>query len=282
MHVSVVVTRYNEPDELLARVLQGLAHQEFDGRTCEVRLYDQQGSDTLRRLCATLSSSSSEFCYCEAAPLPLSVTRNRGIRESASDLVLLLDADAIPAPNWIAEMRAALDTPATGIVGSRVVPLWESREFLFARAARLRAYYSIFDHGPQLRETAWVIGASFGLHRERVPGPQFLECLGRTPGSLRSGEDIELCLRARRAGLRVLYVGTTAVEHAIAPARASLRWMAPRIVAAGRQRASLGPVPGGLKTPANRYDLLFAPLIVPLYLAGYVTAPRRSTVTPSG
>jgi hypothetical protein len=233
-------------------------------------------------LCATLSSPSIGFCYCETAALPLSVIRNRGIRESASDVVLLLDADAIPGPNWMAEMRAALELPATGIVGSRVVPLWESGEFLFARAARLRAYYSIFDHGPQLRETAWVIGASFGLHRERVREPHFLEGLGRTPGSLRSGEDIELCLRARRAGLRVLYVGTTAVEHAIAASRASLRWMAPRIVAAGRQRASLGPVPGGLTTPANRYDVLFAPLIVPLYLAGYLTAPGRSTVTPSG
>jgi glycosyltransferase involved in cell wall biosynthesis len=253
---------------LVEHALRALASQ--NNCFLEVRFYDQLNSTRLGEICTELSNSRINFVVRPIGLRTLSSVRNLGLIESASDFVLYLDADAVPHTNWAEKFLQALNSDTIAVVGSRVVPVWENGMSLFALSTRLQGYYSIFDHGISDFETAWVIGASFGINRRLLrDDAYFREDLGRAPGSLRSGEEIELCIRAKQRGFKIKYLGSTEVHHFISNDRSSIGWIARRIVAAGKERGQLGKIEGAPRQKRNKFDFLFAPFYVPLYIFGY-------------
>ena len=178
----------------------------------------------------------------------LSRARNLAVSvASPSDVVAFLDDDAVIGPQWLSAMITAWAEagPRVGAVGGPVKPLflaprprWLSDELLGG--------LSIIDHGPDPRilEGRFLYGANLAVLAEQADavggfdperGP-----LGRGPGF---GDDVDIQLRMREAGLQVLYVPEIDVAHRIPAERLRRRALLERRYAHGFEIARTSEVP---------------------------------------
>jgi GT2 family glycosyltransferase len=268
--VTIAVTRYEEPDQLARDALESLARQQ--DIAADVLFLDQRHDPVFAGDVKDLSGPAVRFSVRPIARHSLSFARNEAIRAAAGDIVLFMDCDAVADPRWAAGLVRALDQDGVGVAGSRIVPRWARPPPLMARARTVWEQYSLLDLGPGLQEVTRVVGAGFGIDRRRLgEDARFDATLGRRDGRLFSGEDSDICLRARARGLRVVYNGDALIKHQITAARITHRWIFKRLFYAGANRATLGGAPNashGLST----WDALLLPAIAIPYIAGYLWA----------
>jgi GT2 family glycosyltransferase len=160
---------------------------------------------------------------------------NRGIRESASDLVLLLNGDTIVPPGAIDRLVATLQSdPGIGVIGPRLVDEGGRPEISFGRMmgpfaelwqkARGRAYGAGLP-GIELcvrrltgraRDVDWVSGACMLLRRDDLVAAGLFDerfalyC-----------EDVDLCAAIRARGQRVRFSPASEIVHLRGRSRAS-------------------------------------------------------------
>jgi GT2 family glycosyltransferase len=137
----------------------------------------------------------------------------RAVEHSTGDILVFLDQPLRPAAeNWLDEMAGPLQIPEIGIVGAKLLQpdTEEVRHagLVFTEGHRLE---HIFAGEPEPVETefgtsAWyrnlsaVSGACFSIRRETWAAA------GGFSGALQYPRlDVDLCLKVRKAGLRVLY-----------------------------------------------------------------------------
>lgn len=141
---------------------------------------------------------------------------NRAVAAARGERIALLNPDALPAPGWLAALTAALDDPAVGVVGSKVLgaggqiqsvgTLLDERLLLTAHRGGGEPDRGQHD-APA--EVAAVHGAAMAFPRalwEQLGG--FDE--GFFPAYW---EEVDFCARARRAGRRVLVQPAAVVRH---------------------------------------------------------------------
>ncbi len=149
--VSVVIPTFNRCDSLRI-TLDGLSRQVASGITFEVVVVSDGSTD---------GTSDMVSAYASSAPFLLRLVtqpnggparaRNRGIREACGELVVFLDDDVEPAPDFVARHRAYHDNnDHLGVVGpmlpdperSSTEPVWIAWEH-----AMLRKQYSAWNSG---------------------------------------------------------------------------------------------------------------------------------------
>jgi GT2 family glycosyltransferase len=173
----------------------------------------------------------------------LSQARNSGVRASSGDVVVFLDDDACPEPDWLAELLARYDDQRVMGAGGLVVPRWETERPAW-----------------QPEEFDWVVGCSYrGLPESVAPirNPiganmsfrrsvlertgDFVEGIGRVGKRPLGCEETELSIRARethRDGV-ILHVPTARVRHAVPAQRAEWGYFASRCFAEGISKAKV-------------------------------------------
>lgn len=160
----------------------------------------------------------------------LSYARNIALAECRSPYIAYLDDDAIPEPDWAAQVLNAFDRyPGAAVIGGKVDPAWESRrpewltdEFLPALA--------VVDWGDEqyidLTETKWLVGANViyraGILRE-LGG--FSENVGRYKDILLCHEELLANRNLLRMGYQIVYVPDIIVRHLIQAERATPAWL---------------------------------------------------------
>jgi GT2 family glycosyltransferase/glycosyltransferase involved in cell wall biosynthesis/Tfp pilus assembly protein PilF len=140
---------------------------------------------------------------------------NQGTAESQADYLLFLNNDTVPHQDWLAPMVAVADAdPQVGIVGARL--LYPDGT---VQHAGLHLVNGIPDHqfrgvagdDPQVlqyRDLDMVTGACLLIRRD------LFEALGGFDAQFLNGvEDVDLCLRARDRGFRVVYCPDAVVDH---------------------------------------------------------------------
>lgn len=272
LNVSIAVTRSTESDDLFAEALVSLANQT--GLNAEIIVLDQLPSQLMMELCEQLSTSRIGFNY-EAIPTGgLSFSRNHAVLRSSHPILLFLDTDAVVHSEWAVALAEGLEYHQAGVVGSRILPRWHRTPLFLTRSCWIREQYSLLDWGSATIPVAKIIGAGFGIHKDRLGSEAYFdEKLGRRDNRLLGGEEIDLCRRAARRGVPVFYVGTAIVEHQILPERIRYAWILKRIYYAGVNRMLAA---GGIQ-PTHRlsvWDYVLLPLVMPFYLLGVLTAWR--------
>ena len=268
--VTITLTRYAEPDDLVWETLESLASQE--ALSGEVVFLDQNWSTEFSERVESLATETLVFRCLPCARAGLSYARNEGLRGAANDIVLFIDPDAVAAPRWASRLASALLQEGVCIAGARIIPRWLGQRPLLARSRIVLDQYSLLDWGKETKPALRVVGAAFGVCRSRLPpGNAFDTTLGRRDGRLYSGEESELCRRVIAARGLVLYCGEAAVEHQILPERLNTIWVLRRLYYAGLSRAKTGGAPA----PSSRlgfWDWLLLPAILPAYVIGWVSA----------
>lgn len=277
--VTIAMTRYGESDELLARSLSAAAVQQ--GIAGEILFVDQRVDAPFDE--GLLKEGDIPLRVIVDACGSLSAARNIALKEARFDHILYLDADALPQPDWALRMSGALDQERVAIVGGRIVPGWEHTPPFFTRANVVLDQYSMLDLGQEDGPATKIVGASFGVDRSKIPGHiKFDPELGRRDGRLFGGEESAFFAQVRAAGLEARYVGTTYVTHLVARERLRWAWILERMFYAGYGRSSQGGAPAPSRR-LNAMDWLVAPIMLPLYVAGWLKAYReRSRKGQSG
>lgn len=265
---TITLTRHGEPNRLIFGTLKALALQE-DVRAV-VLFFDQIPNAETASLCHSLDSENVRFNYRSLEPCGISRARNTAIRACRTETLLFIDADAIPDPGWAASLAGTLLQDNVGIAGGRILPVWHRPPLLISKARIVFEQYSMLDFGNGVLEVPRVVGASFGVHLERLgQEARFDEDLGRQDGLLLGGEESDLCTRTQAAGLQILYQGKAVVHHQVLPERIRYRWIFRRLFYAGVNRA----LRGGMPSPSHRmalWDYVFMPLVMIPYALGYL------------
>lgn len=177
----------------------------------------------------------------------LNRARNAAWPHVAGDLVVMTDADAVPAAGWLRAFRGEADRrpefdvfagpvrpvfatpPAPDLVAAvRVGPTW---------SATTRGHDGEIDpleaHGPSFALRLCALGASPPF--DPTIGPDGTEFFAM-------GAETSLLLALRRRGVRAWFTSAAAVEHRLPPAASREDWVLRRQIRYGRGRLRLGTV----------------------------------------
>jgi glycosyltransferase involved in cell wall biosynthesis len=223
MQVSVVIGTYDRA-RLLQGTLQALASQEApDCLKWEIIVVDNNSRDTTAQVVTAFSkTTATPVRYLFEARQGVSHARNRGIREARGSIIAFTDDDILPAPDWIAQVAAAMDRWNAYGVGGRILPRWETSPPIWLTENRdLLDRLSIMDFEashllelPLKRPQVW--GANMAFRRElfeRVG--EFDPRRGIIGKKLFRGEETDLISRALELGLTIAYDAALTVFHRI-------------------------------------------------------------------
>ncbi len=273
--ITITLTRYKEPNWLLHQTLEGLSKQK--GIRAEVLFLDQFENLETKNYCNFISTDLIKFRYVLIKPISLSYARNYAIKHCKTPLLLFIDTDAIPEKNWAQILSSSLLKEKVAIVGGKIIPKWHKKPLLLSKSSIVSEQYSMLDMGVKEIEVKKVVGANFSLNIERISEKQlyFDEELGRKEGVLLGGEEVDLCERVARTGMRVLYNGQAIVYHQVLPERIKYSWIFRRIYYSGFSRALRGGKPEPTTKKRNFWDYITLPIILPAYIFGYIRGKRK-------
>ena len=224
IQVSVIIATFNRAG-LLPGILGALASQEAPPSLgWEIVVVDNNSSDSTPDVVTSFSRTATiPVRYVFEPGQGLSRARNRGVREARGSILAFTDDDVLPAPDWIAQVVAAIDRWGAHGVGGRILPRWEAPPPSWITGNwRLLRRLSIMDFDQSrllalpLERKPQVWGANMAFRRElldRVGG--FDPRLGMLGHRLFRSEEFDLVERALRLGLRIAYDPALTVYHRI-------------------------------------------------------------------
>lgn len=227
--ITVIVPTFRRPDAL-ARALAGLAAQT-DPPAYDLVVVDNDPGPHPQ-------PSLPEGARLVHEPRPgAAAARNRGIAETQTELLAMLDDDVVPHPDWLRSLAGPVLDGRADLVGGKVLlapdvarPKWLGRQ--------IEGYLTALDLGPVEAELApeeSLLTASLltrtALLRQ-VGG--FDTRLGPRGGSQLVGDDVQLVRALRAVGARALWVPEAVVVHDLPPERLHRRWVLRRAYLQGR------------------------------------------------
>ncbi|UUX48318.1 glycosyltransferase [Nisaea acidiphila] len=217
--VSVIIPTKNRLT-LLRTCIEGLTAQT-DYADMEIQIVDNGSDDpATQRYLDRLSHRPNVEVLRDSGPFNFSRLCNRGAREATGDFLCFLNNDIEPAGAvWLEELVAEAARPEVGLVGAKL--LYPDRTVQHAGIALAGAHVArhtnlrisetsggYWGRAMQTQSLSAVTGACMLMRREvfrEVDG--FDEALAVDFG------DIDLCLRVRRAGYRVLWTPHSVLIH---------------------------------------------------------------------
>ncbi len=124
-HISVCIPTYKRPN-LLARCLEALQSQESSGFAYSIIVVDNDIEQSARQLVHKLRQQSPvDLCYDVEPVQNISLSRNRAIANSQTDLIAFIDDDEFPEPTWLLKLINTYNKySADGVLGP-VIPFYE-------------------------------------------------------------------------------------------------------------------------------------------------------------
>lgn len=216
--VSVLIPTRDQP-ELLQACLTGLLERTVYP-DLEVRIADNGSrSAEATHLLRRLARDSRVAVETVDRPFNWSALNNRLASRATGDVFVLMNDDVdVIGPDWLDEMVRQLARPAVGIVGARLLYSDESLQhggIVLQPLGATHVLRSARDEEPGymgqlvlIRDLSAVTGACLAVRRE------VWEAIGGADESFpRTCNDLDLCLRARAAGHRVVWTPHALLRH---------------------------------------------------------------------
>jgi GT2 family glycosyltransferase len=225
--ISVIIPTYRRP-ELIGDCLAALDRQSLS--PLEVIVVDQSPDTRTREIVERRQAGPAPVRYLHSDRAGVSLARNIGIRQAHGTLLAFTDDDAMPEPGWLAGLETAFacTQPRAGLVGGRVLPLWEKPKPRWYPASH-EYLLAIFDPGGVLApfpQGSLPITVNLAVDRaviDRIGG--FHEGLGARSGWPITGEDSHLAWKAIEAGIPLYYQPEAVVLHRVPGSRMKRRFL---------------------------------------------------------
>ena len=223
-HCSVVIPTYNAAT-LISQQLAALAGQ-LGAPPFEVVVADNGSTDDIASVVAAWRDRLPGLRRVDASRgRGVSVARNVGIDQAATDLIMICDADDVVAPTWVRAFHdALLDHPlASGPAETRLL------------SGPSAGWVPIDEHSTGLYET-WG-GRTYGLGGNTAMRREVWESVGGYDEDYPAGaEEIDFAWRAWDLGYRFAYVPEALLHYRI---RTDLRGVLRQQYNSGRGTATL-------------------------------------------
>jgi len=225
--ISVVICTHNRGFYLRKAITSVLA-QDMPASEYELIIIDNKSTDDTAQVVASFAAANVRYIH--EPQLGLCFARNTGWYSAAGTYVAYLDDDAIAEPGWLASISAAFASdPATGVVGGKVEPIWESERPTWI-SDNVSFSLTIVDWSttpkfiPDVR-VEWLVGANFAVSKAilaEIGG--FEPRLGRTGSNMLSGEEVFLQRQILERGYKCYYHPGMAVRHLVPGSRLHKKW----------------------------------------------------------
>jgi GT2 family glycosyltransferase len=214
--VSIVMVLYNSAD-CIGPCVSSLASLEY--RPLELVMVDNASSDDSAALARRMTREEGLDCRVSLMRRNqgYAAATNHGITLSSGRILLLLNPDTEIYPDTLGALVETLEDPGIGIAGCKIY--YPDRETLqhaggYIRDNGLTWHYGVDEKDvgqyEEQMDVSYVTGAALAVKREVIDRVGPLDA-GYFPAYF---EETDLCLRARRAGYRVVYVpGARLVHH---------------------------------------------------------------------
>lgn len=170
------------------------------------------------------------------------IALNSSLDNIVGDLVVFIDDDVLPQPDWLVKMRVAADThPSISIFGGVVLPKWKMPPESWLRSLEW-PYMGIsfaltpptLSEGPI--ESDYIFGPNMAVRSDIFKaGHRFDVTIG--PGgsvSYPMGGETEFIARMARQGYKLWYCPQSVVYHIIRPYQMDQDWILKRAIRMGR------------------------------------------------
>jgi glucosyl-dolichyl phosphate glucuronosyltransferase len=282
MDVTVCICTRDRPG-YLRQCLDGLRRQTVGPERFDIVVVDSASTGDVPAQIERMVADVANARLVRVEQAGVSFARNAGAVAAFGSYVAYIDDDAIPAPDWIECILAAIDgaNPPPGLIGGRILPSWEAPLPAWW-PWQLRGTLSIIEFEGSGEYRAGVLpaglepyGANMVVH---VPTLLAIGGFGRHSGrigtALLSDEEVQLAWRLQAAGFSARYDSRIVVRHQIQATRLTPRWLLSRLywqgVSTVLTRRSLGH-------PASVWRELPRRLAVAALFAPLGLLPRHST-----
>jgi len=201
---SIVIPTYDRPDSL-ERVLGALTVLEYPPDRFEVVVVDDGGEIPLESRVKEYRGPLNLLLLRQPNAGP-GAARNHGAGHAKGEYLAFTDDDCLPDPGWLRAMEAALRSSECAICGGKTRNKIEWNPY--SEATQLLVDYLKEHYNPTK-----TVGAFFPTNNLSVSRKAF-EALGGFDGSLRFGEDRDLCYRWAARGHGFVYAPDAVVYHA--------------------------------------------------------------------
>jgi GT2 family glycosyltransferase len=168
----------------------------------------------------------------------VSLARNAGARDAGTGYIAYIDDDAIPAPDWVEHIIAAIQQAShpPAVIGGRILPLWEAPLPTWWPAS-LRGVLSIIEtegcgeyRTQGLPANLEPYGANIVVQvAALLEAGGFGTSIGRQGDVLLSDEEVQLAWRLQNAGHSARYDSRIVVYHRIQSLRLTPAWLLSRL-----------------------------------------------------
>jgi Glycosyltransferases, probably involved in cell wall biogenesis len=222
---TLIVPAKNE-EKVLGRLLERLAHQQYDKDSYEVLVVEDSSADRTYEVCESYARSYQNIKCMKLPPSKVLNGKSRAINEALKvargNVIGIMDADSVPSLDLLSSVAARFANGAVA-VQVKVIPL-NARESLVARLAALEEL---------LYEYTLIGRAKLGLFvRLEGTGSFVLKDVINSLNGFNENaltEDSDLSYKLYSMGYRVEYVNDVAVMKEVVPrfswlVKQRLRW----------------------------------------------------------
>jgi len=234
MDLTVCICTHNRPS-YVRDCLEGLARQTVPRDRYNVVIVDS-ASRHPDELALLAEAHHARLIRLEVPGI--SLARNAGAWAARSRFIAYIDDDAIPAPDWIAAILAAVNGPGRppALIGGRILPQWEAPLPAWWPAS-LRGVLSIIEHEgsgeyrtSEVPPTLEPYAANMVVHvMHLLAAGGFGAAVGRYGHSLLSDEEVQLAWTLQDCGHVVRYDPRIVVHHQIQASRLRPEWLLRRL-----------------------------------------------------
>lgn len=197
--VSIIIPNLNSP--LVGRTITALKAQGA-GPPAEIIVVGLDGPGLIKE------DEQVRFIS-TGRPVGPATARNIGLGRAKGECLFFIDADCIPAADWLAQLLPYLEQEVCAVGGAVAF----GRENLWALADNLASFHEYLPSrkaGPR----PYLPTINLGVRREAVAA------VGGFDESLPTAEDLDFTVRLYRRGYRLYFIPSAVVHHA--PGRRSL------------------------------------------------------------
>lgn len=196
--VAILVSTYNRKEELAKTLVSAQAQLHV----CEIIVVDDASTDGTNEYVRMRFPGVRVLR--NVANLGLIASRNRGVAESTSDIVIIIDDDATFTSSTIAQSVASVFAVADR-VGAIAIPHFDAgkEHVIYNRPSR-----------DEVHVVQAFVGTAQALRRDL-----FLRLGGFRGELIRQGEETDYCLRLLRAGYLICTAPMAPIRHDASPVR---------------------------------------------------------------